>query len=106
VVDLARAHVRAVERLLSGETLTDYEVFNLGTGRGVSVFEAIRSFEKVSGTKLNYRVDNRREGDIEQIWADPSYANTELGWKTEHSLDDAMKSAWDWERNYRKKKIK
>ena len=71
---------------------------------GVSVFEAISSFERVSGKKLNYRVTNRREGDIEQIWADPSYANMELGWKTELSLDDAMKSAWEWEKHYRTKK--
>lgn len=106
VVDLARAHVMAVNRLISGKTLTDYEVFNLGTGKGVSVFEAISSFEKVSGSSLNYRVDKRREGDIEQIWADPSYANTELGWKTELSLDDAMQSAWKWEKYYRKKKPK
>lgn len=104
VVDLARAHVSAVSRLISAKTLSDYEVFNLGTGEGVSVFEAINSFEKVSGKKLNYTVSNRRKGDIEQIWADPSYANRELGWKTESSLDEAMKSAWDWEQYYRKNK--
>ncbi len=104
VVDLARAHVSAVLRLLEKKNTSDYEVFNLGTGKGVSVFEAIESFERVSGKKLNYIVGDRREGDIEQIWADPSYANKELGWKTELSLDDAMKSAWQWEQNYRMKK--
>ena len=80
-----------------------YEVFNLGTGKGVSVLEAIKSFERVSGKKLNYKIVGRREGDIEQIWADPTFANNELGWKAESSLDDAMTSAWDWEKKYRNK---
>jgi UDP-glucose 4-epimerase len=104
VVDLARAHVFAVNRLLENKGQKEYEVFNLGTGSGVSVFEAISSFEKVSGRKLNYSVTSRREGDIEKIWADPAYANKELGWKTELSLDQAMASAWDWEQYYRKTK--
>ncbi len=104
VVDLARAHVKAVQRLLANKMTSGYEIFNLGTGKGVSVFEAISSFERVSAKKLNYMVADRREGDIEQIWADPSYANMELGWKTELSLDDAMKSAWEWEKHYRIKK--
>lgn len=104
VVDLAAAHLKAVERLLGKKNLADYEVFNLGTGRGVSVFETIKSFERVSGGKLNYTIAKRRKGDIEQIWADPSYANKELGWKTERSLDDAIKSAWEWEQYYRKNK--
>jgi UDP-glucose 4-epimerase len=75
VVDLARAHVIAVERLLNGKNKKNYEVFNLGTGKGVSVLEAIKSFEKVSGVKLNYRIVGRRQGDIEKIWADPAFAN-------------------------------
>ena len=103
VVDLAKAHVVSVTRLIGGASRNDYEVFNLGTGEGVSVFEAISSFERVSGIKLNFRVVGRRPGDIEKIWADPSYANRELGWKTESSLDEAMKSAWDWEKHYRNK---
>lgn len=102
ICDLARAHTVAVKRLLDGKNKNNFEVFNLGTGKGVSVFEAIRSFEKVSGIKLNYRITQRREGDIEKIWADPSFANNELGWKTIFSLDDAMKSAWDWEKKLRK----
>jgi UDP-glucose 4-epimerase len=104
VVDLAKAHVVAVERLLEGRNKTDYEVFNLGTGTGVTVLEAIRSFERVSGIKVNYRITGRRVGDIEKIWADPSFANKELGWKTMSSLDEAMKTAWDWEKSIRNKK--
>ena len=103
VVDLAKAHVTALDRLVSSKNRKNYEVFNLGTGKGVSVLEAIRSFEKVSGAKLNYTITARREGDIEQIWADPSYANSELGWKTESSLDDAMATAWKWEKRIRNK---
>jgi UDP-glucose 4-epimerase len=103
-VDLAKAHVVAVERLLEGRNKTDYEVFNLGTGTGVTVLEAIRSFERVSGIKVNYRITGRRVGDIEKIWADPSFANKELGWKTMSSLDEAMKTAWDWEKSIRNKK--
>jgi UDP-glucose 4-epimerase len=104
VVDLAKAHVVAVKRLLEGRNKKSYEVFNLGTGKGVSVLEAIKSFERVSGIKLKYRITGRRAGDIEKIWADPSFANKELGWKTLSSLDEAMKTAWDWEKNFRNKK--
>jgi UDP-glucose 4-epimerase len=105
VVDLAKAHVVAVKRLIEGRNKTNYEVFNLGTGMGVSVLEAIKSFERVSGIKLKYKIKGRRAGDIEKIWADPSFANKELGWKTLSSLDDAMKTAWDWEKNIRNKKV-
>jgi UDP-glucose 4-epimerase len=104
VVDLAKAHVVAVKRLIEGKNKANYEVFNLGTGTGVSVLEAIRSFERVSGIKLKYRIVGRRAGDIEKIWADPAYANKELGWKTLSSLDEAMKTAWDWEKMIRSKK--
>lgn len=104
VVDLAKAHVVAIKRLIEGKNKSDYEVFNLGTGQGVSVFEAIRSFERVSGIKLKYKIAGRRAGDIEKIWADPSYANKELGWKTLSSLDEAMKTAWDWEKFIRNNK--
>ncbi len=103
VVDLAKAHVTAVMRLLERSNKSDYEVFNLGTGNGVSVLEAIRSFERVSGIKLKYRITGRRAGDIEKIWADPSLANKELGWSTKSSLDEAMKTAWDWEKFIRSK---
>jgi UDP-glucose 4-epimerase len=103
VVDLAKAHVIAVKRMLENKNKHDYEVFNLGTGKGVSVLEAIKSFERVSGIKLKYKITGRRAGDIEKIWADPSLANNELGWKTMSSLDDAMKTAWEWEKTIRKK---
>ncbi len=104
VVDLAKAHVVAVKSLLEKKNKSEYEVFNLGTGTGVSVLEAIKSFEHVSGIKLKYKIAGRRAGDIEKIWADPSFANKELGWKTLSSLDEAMKTAWDWEKKIRNKK--
>jgi len=104
VVDLAKAHVAAVKRLIGGGNKKSYEVFNLGTGKGVSVFEAIKAFERVSGIKLRYSVTGRRQGDIEQIWADPSLANRELGWKTLSTLDEAMRTAWEWEKKIRGKK--
>lgn len=101
VTDLAKAHVVAVKRLLEGKNKKNYEIFNLGTGKGVSVKEAIESFERVSGIKVKYTVAGRRPGDIEKIWADPSFANKELGWKTRSSLDESMKTAWDWEKRLR-----
>ena len=97
VVDLAKAHVKALRRLLDGENKACYEVFNLGMGKGVTVLEAIAAFEKASGVKLKYTVTGRRAGDIEKIWADPSLANRELGWKTEISIEEAMETAWRWE---------
>jgi UDP-glucose 4-epimerase len=97
VTDLAKAHAAALDRLASGINKTRFEVFNLGTGQGHSVMEVIRSFEQVSGQKLNYRVTERRPGDIEKVWADTSYANKELNWKAEKSLDEMMLSAWKWE---------
>jgi len=105
VVDLAKAHVIAIKRLIEDKSKTNYEVFNLGTGKGVSVLEAIKSFERVSGIKLKYKIVGRRAGDIEKIWANPSYANKELGWKTLSSLDEAMKTAWDWEKMFRNNKL-
>ena len=103
VVDLAKAHVVAVKRLLEEKNKKNYEVFNLGTGNGVSVLEAIKSFERVSGVRLNYKIIGRRPGDIEKIWADPSFANKELGWKTISTLDEAMETAWNWEKKIRNK---
>ncbi len=105
VVDLAKAHVVAVKDFLKDKSKKDFEVFNLGTGKGVSVLEAIKSFERVSGIKLKYRITDRRPGDIEKIWADPSFANQELGWKTKSTLDEAMKTAWEWEKSIRTKKV-
>lgn len=101
VVDLAKAHVIAVNRLLEKKNKAGYEIFNLGTGKGVSVLEAINAFEKATGVKLNYRIVDRRAGDIEKIWADTSYANKELGWKSETGLEETMLSSWLWERRMR-----
>lgn len=101
VVDLAKAHVVALERLLNGENPENYEVFNVGTGEGSSVLEVIASFERVSGKKLNYSVVKRRPGDITSAYADTKKANEVLGWKAGSTLDQAMKSAWDWERKIR-----
>ena len=97
VVDLAKAHVIALQRLLSEKNDSNYEVFNVGTGQGSSVLEVIQSFEKVSGKKLNYKIVDRRPGDITTAYADTTKANKILGWKSKYTLDEAMKSAWDWE---------
>ena len=106
VVDLAKAHVLAINRLLNGEQKSDFEVFNLGTGRGLSVLEIIHAFEKATGVKLSYRVVERREGDIEKVFADTSYANRELGWKAEKGIEETLLSAWKWEMQLRSKKNK
>jgi UDP-glucose 4-epimerase len=103
VVDLAKAHVVALERLLEEKNLSNYEVFNLGTGKGSSVLEAIQSFDRVSGKSLKYQIVGRREGDITAAYADTTKANDVLGWKTELTLDDAMASAWKWEQKIRNK---
>ncbi len=101
VVDLAKAHVVAVNRMIQNEMKKVFEVFNLGTGKGYSVLEVIKSFEKVSGKKLNYRIVGRREGDIVQVWANPAFSNKELGWKAEKGLDEMVATAWKWEQAYR-----
>jgi len=98
VVDLAKAHVVAIRRLLENKNKKAFEYFNIGTGRGVSVLEIITSFENVTGVKLNYKIVDRRQGDIEKVWADTSYANNELGWKAVKSLDETLLSAWKWEK--------
>lgn len=101
VVDLARAHVVAIERLLNEKNKSNYEVFNLGTGEGLSVLQIVKSFEKATGVKLNYKIVDRRAGDIEKIWADTTYANNELGWKAEKGLEETLLSAWNWEKKVR-----
>ncbi len=103
VVDLAKAHVIALARLLENNNKSNYEVFNIGTGKGSSVLEAIQSFEKVSNKKLNYAFANKREGDITAAYADTTAANIELGWKSTLTLDDAMRDAWKWEQKIRSK---
>lgn len=101
VVDLAKAHVIALQRLLNKKNLEKIEVFNLGTGTGSSVLEVIHSFEKVSGKKLPYKIVPRREGDITEAYANTDKANDVLGWKAESTLDEAMASAWKWEQKVR-----
>ncbi|MGB6152517.1 MAG: UDP-glucose 4-epimerase GalE [Pricia sp.] len=101
VVDLAKAHVQALKRLLEDKNEENYEVFNLGTGTGSSVLEVIESFERVSGKKLNYKIVDRRPGDVISAYADTTKANEVLGWKAQYTLDEAMKSAWDWEQKIR-----
>jgi len=103
VVDLARAHVVAVERMVAEKCKSNVEVFNLGTGNGFSVMEVIRSFEHSTGIKLDYKILGRRPGDIEKVWADTRFANTELGWKAEKTLDEMTASAWNWEKALAKK---
>lgn len=102
VVDLAKAHVIALERLLNNNNKEDFEVFNLGTGTGSSVLEVINSFERVSGEKLNYKFAERRTGDVVSVYADTKRAYHELGWSSKLSLDDAMQSAWKWEQKLSK----
>lgn len=106
VVDLSKAHVIAIRRLLENKQKTPYEVFNLGTGRGLSVFKIIEAFEKSTGQKLNYKVVERRDGDVEQVYADTGYANSELGWKAEKGIEETLLSAWNWETYLQSKKVK
>ena len=98
IVDLAKAHVAAVSRMLDGKMKEGYEIFNVGTGKPVSVYELVTAFEKVNGVKLNYKFAPRRPGDVVAIWADTQLANEELGWKAERSVEDTLASAWAWEK--------
>lgn len=97
VVDLAKAHVISIERMIEKRNKRKVEIFNLGTGNGISVMEVIKSFERSTGVKLNYRIMERRPGDVVEVWSDTEYANRELGWKAEKSLDEMTLSAWRWE---------
>ncbi len=101
VVDLAKAHVVAIRRLFSEENKTAYEVFNLGTGKGSSVLEVVQAFEKITGEKLNYKIVDRRPGDVISVYADTTKANTVLGWKTQKTMEEALASAWKWEKKLR-----
>jgi UDP-glucose 4-epimerase len=104
ITDLANAHVIAVKRLIESKNTENPEVFNVGTGKGVSVLEIIKSFEQSIGVKLNYEITSRRAGDVEKVWADSSKANKTLGWTPKISLDETVKSAWMWEQKLRNKK--
>lgn len=101
VVDLAGAHVAAISRLIEGKNKAKYEIFNVGTGKGTSVMELVKAFERVNNLSLNYRIAGRRAGDTVEVWADTTLANEELGWKAQRSLDETLAAAWAWERNVR-----
>ena len=105
VVDLAKAHVISIERMLENKSNDPVEVFNLGTGIGLSVLELIKVFEKVSGKPLNYKIVGRREGDIEKIWAQPDKANNVLGWSAKETIEDTMASAWKWQQRLQEKGV-
>lgn len=105
VVDLAKAHVVAIDRILAGKQDERVEVFNIGTGRGLSVLELVDLFQKATGVKLNYKIVGRREGDIEKVWADPRKANEVLGWKATTLVDETLLSAWRWQEKLREKGI-
>ncbi|MDD4591466.1 MAG: UDP-glucose 4-epimerase GalE [Parabacteroides sp.] len=105
IVDLAKAHVTAIDRLLGGKSAKDIEIFNLGTGCGVSVLELINTFEQATGVKVPHKIVARREGDIEQVWANPERANKVLGWKAQETLADTLASAWKWQLKLRERGI-
>ncbi len=102
VVDLAKAHVLALKRLEENRNKENFEIFNVGAGKGITVLEIVKAFEKVSGVKLNYEIVGRRAGDIEKVWADTTLANKELGWSVQSTLEKALLSAWNWEKKIRK----
>ncbi len=104
VMDIAHAHTLAMKYLIEGKNNENFEIFNLGTGKGVSVIEAINAFEKVTGEKLNYELGPRREGDVVAVYADNQKAKESLNWNTEYNLDEMMKTAWQWEKNLQKKR--
>ncbi|GHT29344.1 UDP-glucose 4-epimerase [Bacteroidia bacterium] len=102
VVDLAKAHVIAMDRMLEDKSDKKLEVFNLGTGRGVSVLELINAFEKGTGVKVPYKIVGRREGDIEKVWANPEHANKVLGWTAHETVEDTVVTAWNWQKKLSK----
>lgn len=101
IVDLAKAHVAAISRMVDNKNKERYEIFNVGTGRAVSVFELVKTFERVNNLKLNYKVAPRRAGDVVAVWADTTLANTELGWVAERPLEKTLQAAWAWEKRVR-----
>ncbi len=105
VVDLAKAHVIAIERMLNDKSDAPIEIFNLGTGKGLSVLQLIDAFERATEVKVPHKIVGRRSGDIEKVWADPSYANEVLGWKAETPIEDTMVSAWNWQKKLRERGI-
>jgi UDP-glucose 4-epimerase len=104
VVDLAKAHVKAMARVLDTDS-DKLEVFNIGTGHGCSTKEIVDAFQKATGVKLNWTYAPRRAGDVEKVWANPEKANSVLGWKADTSLEDTLKSAWNWQKKLREEGI-
>lgn len=105
VVDLAKAHVAAMDRMLGNKPTDKLEIFNLGTGRGVTVLELLNTFEKATGVKVPHKIVARREGDIEKVWANPERANKVLGWTAKESLEDTLASAWNWQKRLRERGV-
>jgi UDP-glucose 4-epimerase len=105
VVDLAKAHVKALDRMIENKSDNKLEIFNIGTGKGLSVIELLNAFEKATGVKVPHKIVGRREGDIVKIWADPKRANNILGWKAETSIEDTMRSAWNWQKKLRERGV-
>ncbi len=101
IVDLAKAHVAAINRMVEQKSRESYEIFNVGTGRAVSVFELVKTFERVNNLKLNYKVAPRRAGDVVAVWADTALANRELNWHAERTLEQTLQAAWAWEKRVR-----
>jgi UDP-glucose 4-epimerase len=101
VVDLSKAHVVAINRLIGDKKKNNYEFFNVGTGEGYSVMQLVKAFIKVTGVDLKYKIVGRRNGDVEKIWADTTYGNNELGWESQKTLEETLASAWKWEKNVR-----
>lgn len=104
VVDLADAHIKALNRLLEGKSESAHEIYNIGTGQGYSVFDVINAFEKSNGLKVNYKLAPRRDGDVETVYGDPSLANAKLNWKAQRSLEEMTRSAWAWQQHYNSNK--
>lgn len=105
VLDLAKAHVAAMARIVEDKNTDPVEIYNVGTGHGVSVLELIKTFEKCTGVKLNYEIAPRREGDIEKVWGNVDKANKVLGWKAVHTLEEALTSAWNWQQKLRERGV-
>lgn len=105
VVDLAKAHVKALDRMLKDQSDKNLEYFNLGTGRGLSVLELINTFETATGVKVPYKIVGRREGDIEQVWADPTHSNQVLGWTATETIENTLRTAWEWQVKLRERGI-
>ena len=105
VVDLAKAHVNAIDRILKKKQVESVEVFNIGTGKGLSVLELVHAFEASTGVKVNYKIVDRRTGDIVKVWANPEKANKLLGWHAEAKIEDTLRSAWNWQKHLREEGI-